>query len=113
MSDRMLRVILAVFLFIPGMAMAAIGKVVIFSPADSATVDSNYAFKLKYQAVPGPDGDHLHLNVDGKRVDIIRRLSGTTEVEPLSPGKHQVCLAINTKSHVPTGAERCISVISK
>lgn len=94
-------------------AYAAEGKVVILSPSDGATVDSYYSFKLKYEAEPGPNGDHLHLNVDGKRVDIIRRLKGEVEVGPLPVGKHEVCLAINTKAHVPTGVEKCINVASQ
>ena len=96
-----------------GAAFAAGGKVTISAPADGATVSSTAATKLSYEAVPGPDGDHLHLNIDGKRADVIRELKGTTEFGPLPPGKHQVCLAINTKSHVPTGDEGCINVISK
>jgi hypothetical protein len=34
-------------------------------------------------------------------------------VDTLSPGKHHICLAVNTKGHVPTGVEECINVISK
>jgi len=96
-----------------GAALAAEGKVTISSPADGATVSSTAKIKLSYEAIPGPDGDHLHLNVDGKRVDVIRELKGTTEFGPLSPGKHQVCLAVNTKSHVPTGVQGCVNVTSK
>lgn len=96
-----------------GSAYAAEGKVTISSPVDGATVDSYYSFKLKYEAEPGPNGDHLHLNVDGKRVDIIRRLKGDVEVGPLPVGKHEVCLAVNTKAHVPTGVENCINVTSQ
>jgi hypothetical protein len=31
----------------------------------------------------------------------------------LMPGKHHICLTVNTKGHVPTGAEACIDVTSK
>jgi len=96
-----------------GVALAAEGKVTISSPADGATVSSTTATQLSYEAIPGPDGDHLHLNIDGKRVDVIRQLKGTTEFGPLPPGKHQVCLAVNTSSHVPTGVEGCINVTAK
>ncbi len=89
------------------------GKVTIVSPTEGAVVDSRQAFELSYEADPGPNGDHLHLNVDGKRVDVIRQLKGTEEVGPLSPGKHTVCLAVNTASHVPTGVEECINVTSR
>lgn len=100
-------------LFGYGMAFAASGEVMIISPADGVTVSSQDKIRLSYEAVPGPDGDHLHLNVDGKRVDVIRPLRGTTEVDPLAPGKHQICLVVNTKAHVATGVEKCISVTSK
>ncbi|HUO44376.1 MAG TPA: hypothetical protein VMT94_05620 [Burkholderiales bacterium] len=96
-----------------GSALAAEGKVTISAPADGATISSTSPTKLSYEAVPGPTGNHLHLNVDGKRVDVIHELKGTTEFGPLPPGKHQVCLAINTSSHVPTGVEGCVNVVSK
>ncbi len=77
---------------------------------DSVSPDMPYAsdkITLKYEATAGTEGDHLHLNVDGKRVDVIRQMMGTTELGPLPSGTHHVCLAVNTKAHVPTGAESC------
>lgn len=100
-------------LFGSGAAFASNGKVTISSPADGAMVGSMDSIKLVYEADPGPDGDHLHLNIDGKRVDVIRQLKGTVTVDALSPGKHQICLAVNTRGHVPTGVENCINVTSK
>jgi hypothetical protein len=96
-----------------GTALAAEGQVTITSPADGATVSSTSQINLSYQAVLGPDGDHLHLNVDGARVDVLRQTSGTTEVGPLSPGKHEICLAVNTASHVPTGVQGCVNVTAQ
>ena len=113
MNKKSVILLLSALLIGSGSAYAAEGKVVILSPADGATVDSYYSFKLKYEAEPGPNGDHLHLNIDGKRVDIIRQLKGNVEVGPLPVGKHEVCLAVNTKAHVPTGVEKCISVTSQ
>lgn len=118
MENRIVIGSFAIVLFIAGMVLASLGfaatgKVTIFSPSEGATVEVNHPFKLEYEAVPGPNGDHLHLNVDGKREDVIHQLKGATDVEGLSPGKHQVCLAINTKSHVPTGVEQCIDVMAK
>ena len=89
------------------------GKVNISSPANGATFNKTDNVELMYDALPGPDGDHLHLNVDGKRVDVIHSLKGKTSVGMLNPGKHHICLAVNTKSHVPTGVEACIDVTSK
>ena len=97
----------------PGTALAQEGMVTIMSPANGAMVSANDKIMLKYQADPGPEGDHLHLNVDGKRQDVIHRLQGTTEVDPLPPGKHHICLAVNTRGHVPTGVEGCIDVTAK
>ncbi len=93
-----------------GSAFADAGKVTILSvtPKDPYAKDK---IMVKYQATPGTEGDHLHLNVDGKRVDIIHELSGTAVVNPLPSGQHHICLAINTKAHVPTGAEACTDVM--
>lgn len=89
---------------------AAAGKVTILSvtPKDPYAKDK---IAVKYEAVPGTEGDHLHLNVDGKRVDIIHELTGTAMVGPLHSGGHHICLAVNTKAHVPTGAESCVDVM--
>lgn len=111
--NGILKPILFALLFGSGMAFAAGGEVMITSPADGVMVSSHDKVRLGYEAVPGPEGDHLHLNVDGKRMDAIRPLRGATEVDPLAPGKHQICLVENTKAHVPSGVERCISVTSK
>lgn len=90
-------------------AFAAEGKVTITSvtPKDIYAKDK---ITLVYEAMPGPEGDHLHLNVDGKRVDVIHELKGTATVDPLPAGKHHICLAVNTKSHSPTGVESCVDV---
>lgn len=96
-----------------GGAFAADGKVTISSPPNGATFTQHDNIDLNYEATPGIDGDHLHLNVDGKRVDVIHPMKGTAHVGMLNPGKHHICLAINTRGHVPTGVEACIDVTSK
>lgn len=136
MTKRILFIILAALVFVSGVAVAAPGggspmqapdmfmsgmvmnqpahdKVTILSPADGATVESDFTFKLKYKAVCGPNGDHLHLSIDGKRVAMIHQRKGTTDIYPLAPGKHQICLSIHTKEQALIGVEKCISVISK
>jgi len=109
MNHRIL-VPLAVALFYgAATALAAEGKVTI----TSVTPKEPYAkdkISLQYEAVAGQSGNHLHLNVDGKRVDVIRELKGTATVDPLPSGKHHICLAENTASHVPTGVESCVDV---
>ncbi len=109
MNTKRLIPVFVAALFACGTAVAAEGKVTISSvmPKD---VYSNDKITLTYAADPGPTGDHLHLNVDGKRVDVIRQLKGTATVDPLPPGRHHICLAVNTKSHEPTGVESCVDV---
>ncbi|MGC2458481.1 MAG: hypothetical protein WA435_10860 [Gallionellaceae bacterium] len=113
MNNNILKAVIFAFIFVSGLAFAEAGKVTIVSPADGAIVDSHNKIELKYEAIPGPNGDHLHLNVDGKRVDVIHQLKGTAMVDALPSGKHKICLAINTSGHVPTGVEGCINVTSK
>ena len=111
-NNTRISIVLAL-IFGANLAFADSGKVTIMSPKDGAMIDSAYKTEVKYEANPGSDGEHLHLNVDGKRVDVVHQLKGTLKVDALPPGKHQICLAVNTKGHVPTGAEGCINVTSK
>ncbi len=113
MNNTSFASILFAMLFGPAPAMAADGKVTISSPMDGAAVIAGEKFKLSYEADTGDRGDHLHLNVDGQRADVLRRHKGTVEVDALAPGKHQLCIAVNTKGHVPTGAGTCVNVTAK
>jgi hypothetical protein len=101
------------FMFCIGNTFAAEGKVTISSPENGAAFGQHDNVVLKYETIPGPDGDHLHLYLDGKRVDVIHQLKGNANVGMLEVGKHHICLEVNTKGHVPTGAEACVDVISK
>ncbi len=112
MDNRFLLVMFGVLLLGSSVVLAAAGKVTITSPADGATVSASDRVVLHYAADPGPEGDHLHLNVDGKRVDVIHQLKGEADVW-LYPGAHQVCLAVNTRAHVPTGVKQCINLTAK
>jgi hypothetical protein len=113
MNMKILAVALFTLLIATVDAFAAEGKVTISSPANGATFGSNDNITLKYEAVPGPNGDHLHLNVDGKRVDVIHALKGSADVGTLPAGQHHICLAVNTSGHTPTGVEGCIDVTVK
>ena len=96
-----------------GQAYAAAGSITISSPKDGAMVSSSSKVPLTYSAMLGPTGNHWHLNVDGKRVDILRQPKGTAELDPLPAGKHHVCLTENTVSHVPTGVETCVDITAQ
>ena len=94
-------------------AFAADGKVTISAPANGAMVNTSEIVMVTYDAILGDTGDHLHLYLDGKRIDVLRPIKGSAEVGMLSPGNHRVCLEINTKSHVSTGVESCIDLTAK
>ena len=96
-----------------GVAYATDGKITISSPANGTMVGAKGKISLVYDATLGTNGDHFHLYVDGSRVDILRQLKGSTELDPLAAGKHHICLTENTKSHAPTGVESCVDVTAQ
>ncbi len=93
-----------------GAALAAEAKVTISSPKDGATLDVMEQNKLTYAVVPGPRGDHVHVYVDGKEVDILRALKGTYTLPTLEPGKHELCVKVVNRAHVPIGVQDCVHV---
>jgi hypothetical protein len=113
MNNKILVPLLAVFLLGSGQALADAASVAILSPANNATVSKDSNAELSYEATPGPDGDHLHLYLDGKRIDVLHPMKGKADLGMLDPGKHHVCLTVNTKGHAPTGAEACIDLTAK
>ncbi len=111
MNNKIAVVLSAVLLLsATSLAFAAEGKVKIVYPENGASVGQS--MKLEFEAQPGSEGDHLHLYVDGKRVDVIHQLMGSTMVS-LTPGSHHVCLEVNTKAHVAVSPQTCIDVTAK
>ncbi len=96
-----------------GAVYATDGKISISSPANGATVSAKSMVSLAYAATLGSNGDHLHLYVDGNRVDVLRQLKGSTQLDAMPAGKHHICLTENMKSHAPTGVESCVDVMSQ
>ena len=113
MNYKLLPMMFFIFLIMSGNVFSASGTVMITSPVDGATVSSGDRVKLSYEVVPGPEGDHLHLIIDDKRVGPLRQLKGTAEIDSLAPGKHQICITVNNKGHIPIGIEGCVNVTSK
>ncbi len=103
-------ILLALF---SGSVFAADGSITISSPANGATVSAKDKVPVAYAAMLGPTGDHLHLYVDGKRVDVLRAAKGSADLDALPAGKHHVCLTVNTSSHAPTGVETCVDITSQ
>ncbi len=105
--------LLSLFLASAGSAFAEAGSITISAPLDKATVSQNDDVEITYAATLGPNGDHLHLYLDNKRIDVLHQLKGKADVGLIPLGDHKICLAENTSSHVPTGLETCITVTSK
>lgn len=108
------RLLIPLFLALAyGQALATDGKITINSPANGAMVSAVAKVPVSYEAMLGPKGDHLHLYVDDKRIDVLRQLNGSTELEMMAPGKHKICLTENTKWHMSTGLETCVEVTAQ
>lgn len=99
---------LLVSLGLVSVAYAQTGSVKILSPADGAKLDAFDQNRINYEVIPGPKADHVHLYVDGKEVAILRELKGSHTLETLAPGKHELCVKVVNKAHVPIGVEQCI-----
>ena len=91
-------------------AFAVTPSVTISAPADGAKLDAMAQNKISYDVVPGPNGDHTHLYIDGNEVAMLRQLKGTQTLESMSPGKHEICIKVVNKAHTPIGVGKCIHV---
>ncbi len=104
-----LAVLLAFCCYVP-LVLADDASVTISSPADGAKLSRTAPTKINYEVMPGPKGDHVHLYVDDKEVAVLRQLKGSHALEPLAPGKHEICIRIVSKGHTPIGVQQCIKV---
>lgn len=91
-------------------AALAEGSVKITSPANGATLDAMGENRLVYDVAPGPRGDHVHVYLDDKEVGILRKLKGSYLLESLASGKHNICVKVVNKAHVPIGVGQCVNV---
>jgi hypothetical protein len=106
-----LKILSITVLFSAGLVFAAgEGSIMIHSPKDMAKIDASKKITIEYHGDAGKSGDHLHLYVNGERKALLRTFKGNVEVGPLPMGKNKICLEINTKMHVPTGAQYCVYV---
>ncbi len=92
--------------------LAAEGSVIIVSPKDGVTLNAKNQNKLVYDAVPGPDGDHLHVYVDGKQIGETRQLKGGFMINDMNLplGMHKICLEMANVAHILTGPQGCVNV---
>jgi Big-like domain-containing protein len=99
----------------PGAAAAggAQGSVSITAPKDGSEVAAGQPVEVKYSVKPGPHGNHVHLYVDGKQTEVLRKLKGSYTLKDLTPGKHSIAIKVVDAGHTPTGVEGSVSVTVK
>jgi hypothetical protein len=100
---------IGLFAAIPAISLAQ-GSVTIQSPKDGATLDALDENRLVYEFTPGPRGDHVHVYIDNKEVGLLRQKKGSFLLESMSTGKHDLCVKVVNKAHVPIGIEKCVQV---
>ena len=94
-------------IFFSGAVLAA-GSVTIMSPKDGGELASGSGNKLEYNVELSPNGNHLHVYVDGGNPMIVRSVSGcpcSINLPDLSSGKHEIVIKEATASHAMTGVE--------
>ncbi len=94
-------------------ALAEEGKVTLLSPQDGAVVSVDKPVTVSFEAVWGSKGNHLHLYLDDHRVDVIRQAKGSEDIKIPKPGKHEICLEIETSWHFSTGVKQCVTVTAQ
>jgi hypothetical protein len=52
----------------------------------------------------------VHVYVDNKEVALLRQKKGSFLFESLSTGKHDLCVKVVNKAHVPIGIGKCVKV---
>lgn len=110
MKTALIASVLALF---GGQACAANEALVISTPAKDSIVSATYRTPIVYETAPDTNENDLNVYVDGNRVNALRQAKGEVELEPLSAGKHRICLALNNRPPVQTGTEKCVDVIAR
>lgn len=93
-------------------SFGADGAVTTVTQQDEVTLFVKSQNQLVFNAVAGPQVDHLHIYVDGELVGQTRQLKGgfTLDDIDLPRGKHFICIKVANRAHVATGAEDCVNI---
>jgi len=110
MNPKIPAAALALLLVATAFAEEAKGKVTFLSPADGTVVKLGDKVTVSYEADLGPKGNHLHLYLDDRRMEVLRQTKGTADILMQLPGTHEICLEIETSWHFSTGVRQCVNV---
>lgn len=94
-------------------ALAAEAKIDITSPANDSRLEAKAQNKIVYDVTLNGKGDHIHVYVDGKQTALLRQMKGSHNLDPLTQGKHEICIKMVDKNHTPVGVERCVKVVAE
>jgi len=96
--------------------VASAGSVTIISPKNGDVLNHGADNKLTYNVHLGPNGNHLHIYVDGNPPIIDRDVSDCPckiTLPMLSAGSHTVALKVATAGHVLTGVQGTVKFTVK
>lgn len=110
MKTALLVSVLALF---GSQASAANEALIISTPAKDSIVSATYRTPIVYETAPEASNNDLLVYVDGSRVNALRQAKREIELEPLSAGKHRICLALNGEPPTQVGAGSCVNVIAR
>ncbi len=82
--------------------------VTILSPKDGDKVSPN--FSVEYNVIASETGDHVHLDMDGGKPNVLKEMKGSFNFEGVAPGEHTVNIIENSSGHTPTGSKASIKV---
>ena len=105
-KHKSLAVLLAIGCHAP-LVLADKASVSIDSPVNGAELDQKVRCRVYYEITLRSKGDHAYLYLDDKRVAMLRRLKDSYILDPLAPGKHEICIKIVTGGHTPIGVQQC------
>lgn len=95
----------------PGAGGGSAG-ITITAPENGATVAGD-SVTVEYRVLPSPSGDHVHVFVDDRKPEVLRKLEGSYEVTGLEPGEHMIVIKEVNAGHTPTGQEAMVTVLAQ
>ncbi len=79
----------------------------ILMPVDRSKINAD-SVTVTYEVKPSPNGDHIHVYVDDRKPDVLRKLKGDYDIAGLTPGEHTVAIKEVNAGHTPTGHDAVV-----
>ena len=95
---------------------AEMDPIQVMSPKDGSMIMAGTAVKLTYNIKLSPEGNHLHVYVDGQKPIVDRDVTNcpcTIDLPALSPGLHKIMIKEARADHSLTGVETLVMVTAQ